>query len=172
MGGILGGAGAALALSKGGKVPKMSDGGLPDIPSADSFAMPQIGGQFASTPATPSLLGSPDTSSSLKSKAGKFLQGMGGQMQSGSDPQTALAQMVALGRAHGGKIPKDMKRGGNVPGQARFSGDTEKNDTVPAMLSPGEVVIPRSIVNSPDAPERSARFVSATLGHRGGLRRR
>lgn len=36
--------------------------------------------------------------------------------------------------------------GGVVPGQARVPGDSPANDTVPAMLSPGEVVLPRSAV--------------------------
>lgn len=36
--------------------------------------------------------------------------------------------------------------GGIVPGQAKTKGDSEKNDTVPALLSPGEIVVPRSIV--------------------------
>ncbi len=45
--------------------------------------------------------------------------------------------------AHGGYC---MAEGGQVPGDSDFPGDTEANDTVPAMLSPGEAVIPRSSV--------------------------
>jgi hypothetical protein len=41
--------------------------------------------------------------------------------------------------------------------------DNEKNDTIPAMLSPGEIVIPRSIVNAPNAPMAAAKFVQALL---------
>jgi hypothetical protein len=41
--------------------------------------------------------------------------------------------------------PKPMYDGGVVPGQARVPGDHPANDTVPTMLSPGEVVIPRSV---------------------------
>lgn len=36
--------------------------------------------------------------------------------------------------------------GGVVPGKARVVGDSSKNDTVPALLSPGEAVIPRSMM--------------------------
>jgi hypothetical protein len=36
--------------------------------------------------------------------------------------------------------------GGKVPGQPKVAGDSSKNDTVPAMLSPGELVIPRTVV--------------------------
>lgn len=37
-------------------------------------------------------------------------------------------------------------QGGLVPGKASVFGDSARNDTVPALLSPGELVIPRSIV--------------------------
>ena len=46
----------------------------------------------------------------------------------------------------------DFNRGGNVvPGDAVFRGDHPANDVVPAMLSPGEVVLPRSVVSAPGA---------------------
>ncbi len=38
-----------------------------------------------------------------------------------------------------------MKLGGHIAGEANVPGDSEENDTVPAMLSPGELVIPRSV---------------------------
>lgn len=38
-----------------------------------------------------------------------------------------------------------MKMGGHVGGEAEVLGDSEQNDTVPALLSPGELVIPRSV---------------------------
>lgn len=38
-----------------------------------------------------------------------------------------------------------MKLGGHVGGDAKVAGDSQENDTVPAMLSPGELVIPRSV---------------------------
>ena len=37
-----------------------------------------------------------------------------------------------------------MDEGGEVPGEAEESGDSPKNDKVPALLSPHEMVIPRS----------------------------
>lgn len=48
--------------------------------------------------------------------------------------------------------------GGKVPGKAEVFGDDERNDTVAAMLSPGEIVIPRSHAGS---PEQAAEFVRA-----------
>lgn len=41
--------------------------------------------------------------------------------------------------------------GGKVPGKANVPGDSEKNDTVNTMLSPGEIVIPRTHSHSPEA---------------------
>ena len=41
--------------------------------------------------------------------------------------------------------------------------DNVKNDTVPAMLSPGEIVLPRSVVSSPNAPLAASKFVAALL---------
>lgn len=68
------------------------------------------------------------------------------------------AAAVAAGAAHGAM----------VPGKAAVSGDSPKNDTVPAMLSPGEVVIPRSIAQAEDAPEKAAEFVRAIRRSKGG----
>lgn len=56
-----------------------------------------------------------------------------------------------------------MSDGGPVPGSPQVFGDSEVNDTVPAKLSPGEIVIPRSISQGPDAPERAAEFVRAIM---------
>lgn len=49
-----------------------------------------------------------------------------------------------------------MKLGGHVGGEAKVPGDSEQNDTVPAMLSPGELVIPRSVPKNGPAMEEFA----------------
>lgn len=51
-----------------------------------------------------------------------------------------------------------MSKGALVPGQASKAGDSKENDVVPAMLSPGEIVIPRSHAQD---PERAAAFARA-----------
>lgn len=74
-------------------------------------------------------------------------------------PQVAAAkapQYVPPQVAHGGVMGADgricMDDGGMVPGQAPMSGDTTMNDIVPANLSPGEAVIPRTAVqDNPDS---------------------
>lgn len=61
------------------------------------------------------------------------------------------------------------KAGGHVPGKAKIPGkkDSLKNDVVPAMLSPGEIVIPRSITQGSDAARKSAEFVARVLAKKG-----
>lgn len=64
------------------------------------------------------------------------------------------------------KVVAAFKEGGEVPGEASVPGDSVKNDTVPAFLSPGEVVIPRSIMEGEHADERAAGFVAAIKAER------
>lgn len=75
---------------------------------------------------------------------------------------------AAMAAAHGGEIPDQramslaqalMANGGQVPGQAEVAGDSPRNDVVPTVLSPREVVLPRSVTMAPDAPARAAAFV-------------
>lgn len=63
------------------------------------------------------------------------------------------------GVAHGGEI--DFRDGGRVPGRAAVAGDDPRNDTVPAKVSPGEIVLPRSVAQAEDAPDQAAAFVDA-----------
>ena len=71
------------------------------------------------------------------------------------DTQNPYGGGFGIGSGIGNSI-KDIAKmfmtgGGQVPGSAQVSGDSPKNDTVPAMLSPGEVVVPRSVASDPDA---------------------
>ena len=70
------------------------------------------------------------------------------------------------GMARGGAI--DFRAGGPVPGKAAVRGNSPKNDTVPAMVSPGEIVLPRTVAQAPDAPEQAAAFVRAIKAKKGG----
>jgi hypothetical protein len=53
--------------------------------------------------------------------------------------------------------------GGIIPGKAPVPGDHPVNDKVPAVLSPGEIVIPRSVVSSDDPIGSAAKFVAEVL---------
>jgi len=92
-----------------------------------------------------------------------------------TDPKTGLRasampiQMCGGGMcyAKGGEVHSHeicMKMGGKVPGQAKVPGDSTKNDTVPARLSPHEIVLPRTVAQAPNAPQKAAQFVGAIKG--------
>lgn len=101
-------------------------------------------------------------------------------------PGLGAAVGSALGKAHGGMIEEgpasnagryfknlahggilNAKKGAVVPGEAKVKGDDYKNDTVPAMLSPKEIVLPRSVTLAQDAPEKAKAFVIEQLRKRG-----
>jgi hypothetical protein len=73
------------------------------------------------------------------------------------------------GYACGGKIPfNQMLAGGRVGGKAKVAGDSEENDTEPTLLSPGEAVIPRSIMQSPNAAKKAAEFIAHLKAKKSG----
>lgn len=66
-----------------------------------------------------------------------------------------------LGGKLGAQIGSQFAGGGEIAGRAKFKGDTRSNDTVPALLSPGEIVLPRSVAQDEKAPEKAKKFVEA-----------
>lgn len=84
----------------------------------------------------------------------------GGPMDTAGMPGLAAVGMLA---ADGGKVKANSSNE-----KAVAKGDSLKNDKVPAMLSEGEIVIPRHITMSERAPEKAAAFVAATLAKRKG----
>lgn len=92
----------------------------------------------------------------LGGATGLFAHGgmVSGYAQGGmAGPQSTVGRFFAA-------APMNMMGGGPIPGQAKTDGDSQKNDTVPAMLSPGEIVVPRTAAKSPD---KAKAFVSAVL---------
>ncbi len=106
--------------------------------------------------------GSAFSSPSFDSGMGSAFQGLSGigQMISGSGSSGGGGGMGSMAMLAASK-------GGNVPGKAKVNGDSLKNDKVKAMLSPGEIVIPRSIAQGPNAADKSAQFVQAILAKNG-----
>lgn len=82
--------------------------------------------------------------------------------------QAAVNALGVVPMANGGRV---MKAGGPVPGQAKVKGDSYANDTVNAKLSPGEIVVPRSVMQSSDPVNNAAKFVAAILAQKGRLPR-
>lgn len=68
--------------------------------------------------------------------------------------------------AEGGEVHDHqlcMAAGGEMPPEMGTD-DSTANDTVDAKLSPGEIVLPRSVAQSPTAPQDAQQFVSQTKG--------
>jgi hypothetical protein len=164
--GLLGGASSLLALfAEGGEVPstpapaiaKYAEGGPVSVSGQFLNSSPNEMGEFANVgsgvgqtaaPSVPTLAPAAQTSDSTS----KGLSGIG--------------KSVA-GMAKGGQAPFTAAKGKKVPGEAKVKGDSLKNDTVPAMLSPGEIVLPRHVTQAPDAPQRAAAFVQAIQAKQG-----
>lgn len=116
---------------------------------------------------------------------GSIFGGGGSTTTQGSNGTPGANLMGGLQYAQGGKVPSEgpkskagqhlfnsksavtMKSGGTVPGQAQVKGNSPKNDTQPALLSPGEIVIPRSVTQGKDPINDSAKFVAAVMSKSG-----
>jgi TP901 family phage tail tape measure protein len=58
--------------------------------------------------------------------------------------------------------------GGQVGGRAVFGGDSERNDTVPALLSPGEFVVPRSVMAQRGVPDLMMQLMNGASNYASG----
>jgi hypothetical protein len=83
----------------------------------------------------------------IGSTVGMVGGGIAGGMVGG--PMGAAAGASAGGQLGGGIADAaggGYWKGGKIPGKAPVSGESPANDTIPTMVSPGEAVIPRSVV--------------------------
>lgn len=142
-----------------------------DVASRNKLGMAQInagvsaGNAANATATTGGLLGG--AGAYLASGAGGGKGGgkaMGGVIEPQDGPQSELGRALAGMAAGGGVFMAD----GGVPGRAPVPGDSPANDLVPARLSPGEVVLPRTVSMAPDAPQQAASFVAALQQRQGG----
>lgn len=119
-GGIMNAAGgiAAMLLSRGGEVQKMSDGGLMGIQHYDA----------------PGAYNAPDKSADYNKASENITSGIK-------------------------KFTSAFNKGGDVPGKSKMKGNSDKNDKVPALLSPGEIVLPRSVTMAPDMEKKAIEFL-------------
>jgi len=93
----------------------------------------------------------------VASIANKFGGGMGAAAPSAS------AGVPGVGGGGGTSMPQPMAHGGPVQGHATLPDDSLENDTQHTILSPDEIVIPRSITTHHDAPAHAASFVAGVL---------
>lgn len=85
----------------------------------------------------------------------------GGQVPALVSPGEKYIAPEDLAKVKGGASPLTV--GKTIPGVAKVQGDSYANDTVPAMLKEGGIIIPRSIVHGKDPAKKSAEFVAAIL---------
>lgn len=93
--------------------------------------------------------------------AGKALSSIGsvfGFATGGAIPDH-LSRVAEIHHGDFMKKARDFRAGGPVPGKAKVPGNSVRNDVVPAMLSPGEEVLPRSVTQAQDAPAKASEFV-------------
>lgn len=154
-----------MFASHGGMVPGYDEGG--EIDDGESH--------YAELPIDPIMPLHNDITNSQAPTAGSSMGGSGVN-GNGINPNVATSSINAPAEykgsyAFGKGIIDSIKRlstmgmgaasGAEVPGNASVSGDSTKNDKVPAMLSPKEIVLPRSVTMSGDAPDKAAEFVKA-----------
>jgi hypothetical protein len=70
------------------------------------------------------------------------------------------------GIGQGAGAATSLSDGGRVPGHAVFGGDDPRNDVIAALLSPDEIVVPRTAANDPDKAAEFARAVAQQHGAR------
>lgn len=73
----------------------------------------------------------------------------GGVLGSAAGPM-GTAMGASAGYQAGNSLGGAFAHGGEVPGDSLFPGDNEMNDIFTAQLSPGEVVLPKTIANQPE----------------------
>lgn len=140
----------------------------------EQSAQHMLGNQFASIRGS-AAQGAAAQAAAEDAAAGRragLIGGLGGSLiglaAGGASPAAAVTSSYS-GGGGGGYLgvdtsglgnPQYMSDGGKVPGKQKTPGDNPKNDTVPAMLSPGEIVIPKS---KADDPEKAKAFIDQLM---------
>ncbi len=141
-GGGGGGGAAMMALAKGGKIPyRYSEGGV--------AALNGVGTSIGS---------GMNVEDKINGAVNNVTSLLGG---GGDDKKPDAAPAMARGGAIKGE--QYAAQGKVIPGRAKVSGNSYSNDTVPAMLSPGEVIIPRNVMQSKNPSEGARKFVEAVM---------
>lgn len=102
---------------------------------------------------------------------------IGGLLSGAGAVLGGMANGGTVGYANGGMAsstlsdyflnPMTAAHGNTVPGTPIVKGDNPVNDTVPAVLSPGEIVIPNSILQGKNPGEEARKFVEQELAKHG-----
>lgn len=186
MGGLMNGIGTAMAMASGGNVPDYYDDGGSVTPSSAGpmsalgkmfsgfssgfTAQPAAGAPQANAQSNPSTMFGKGIGNMLKNSQPTYDSVQSDLASKGFTPAAANAVAMENGLApqgpsmpfkSGGNVGGGLKSGGGVPGKAKVSGNSVKNDNVKALLSPGEGVIDRETMHHPGGVGDAARFVMA-----------
>lgn len=180
VGGVINGVGSLFA--DGGAVAPVFAGTPPQAGSAPSSKFGQFMKGMGGAPQTqaPTAASAPMTGeAALQQGSTSLVQGLGRAFK--STPETAGQSLAASGPEAGpdmaatgamfaakGGVSHDYRGGGGVKAKkpqekAVKSGNSYANDKIPAVLSEGEVVIPRSVMQGKDPARGAAQFVQAVL---------
>lgn len=175
IGGLLGGAGAALGMG-GAPVAAKAEGGMIGFADGGVTSGPQSSfGQFLSGMGGSMTAGGNPLQSGmttfgkglgtfLRSPAAPAAPGVPGPMGVAPMGKMDATAPVGLGVfAQGGNVGSQLQTGGNVPGKAKVQGNSLKNDKVKALLSPGELVVDRETMADKGAAGQAARFLAAVI---------
>lgn len=192
----VGGVFSAIAGAEGGEVRKMAVGGDPGMGQTPTTpaqhpapAEPTISAYYPSA-ATPSVAAPPQSGPS--SSFGNFLKNWSDNQKarsSGGDETPinmasnegskkesqglgsligGIVGLAAAAAAKGGMADRGGFVNAKTPAQrAVKAGNSYANDKIPAMLSEGEIVIPREVLQSRNPVRGSADFVAKVLAKRG-----
>lgn len=171
MGGIMNGIGSlggSAMGAQGGEVVKMAGGGVPEQSPMMAQPMAPQGpqssfGQF--------LNGWEDEKKNPEENLYKTDYNMGsGAKKEGKSATESLAPLItmAMMASKGGMAKSGGPVKAKAPDQKAVKrGNSYDNDKIPAMLSEGEIVIPRNILQSKDPVGGAADFVAKIMAKRG-----
>lgn len=169
-----------MMLASGGQVPKL--GGHSPISGPNNPKLHEAyksyadGGSVTSSSQPSSKVGmilkgfmpqqqsSPSLGAGLINAIGKGANALFGPSASNPTTEAVMPNFATGGAIHGESYARSMTP---VPGKASVKGDSLQNDTVDAKLSPGEIIIPRTVAQAKDAPEKAKAFVAAIMAKKG-----
>lgn len=129
-------------------------------------AMFADGGQVA-TAVVPNLMSGSGSGVEVNGPTGK-IGGGSSSPSTGGDPGSGAGAGGVSASPMMMAAPEAVANGGAISGHPAHPGNDYRNDIVPALLSKGEIVIPNSITQSDDAPEKAAEFIRQLMNKKDG----
>lgn len=185
IGGIMQGAGVAMA-AEGGPVAALP---MPSVDPQSKFAqfLSGTGDQVGGEEKQPLKSGSSKLMETLASKFKAGAPSMGPMAGGAGDVAPMATPMPVMAAARGGKVPamvspgetyippgkvkqaakgNPLSAGEKIPGKPNVAGNSYSNDTVPKTLESGGIVIPNSIMQSPDPVGGAKDFIANIIAKR------